>query len=407
MTQALFVVNAGSSSIKFKIYGVAAQDHEHEDLDLIMGGQVDGIGSEPRLKVKDQAGAVLVDDKFPVEQLSTLSQAQTVIADWVTPRIKGFVIIGIGHRVVHGGSVYSKPVLVDDEVMHTLESFIPLAPLHQLGNLDPIRILRERRPDLPQVACFDTAFHHGHPELSDRFALPRELYEEGVRRYGFHGLSYEYVHGKMEQIDPGVAQGRLIIAHLGSGASICCLFGGRSIETTMGFTALDGLPMGTRSGTLDPGVVLHLIEQKGMKPEEVGNMLYKQSGLLGLSGISNDVRELLASDRQEANMAIDFFCQRVAQSMASLAVTINGLDGLVFTAGIGENAPEVRRRVIKHLNWSGLFIDDMANEARLPGPQGMRIEGAHSRVPIYVIPTDEEKMIGLHTLRLLRLLKKH
>ncbi|ACB93855.1 acetate/propionate family kinase [Beijerinckia indica] len=407
MTQALLVVNAGSSSIKFKLYSVNG-----DDLDLVMGGALDGIGSQPRLKVKDHAGTILVEHDYAVAEISTTEQAQTAIADWLTPHIKDYVIIGIGHRVVHGGSVYSRPVLVDDQVMATLETFIPLAPLHQLGNLDPIRVLRQRRPDLPQVACFDTAFHFGHPELSDRFALPRSLYDEGVRRYGFHGLSYEYVHAALRDIAPDTAHGRVIIAHLGSGASVCCLHEGKSIETTMGFTALDGLPMGTRSGTLDPGVVLHLIEQKGMKPAEVGTMLYKQSGLLGLSGISNDVRALLASDRPEAKMAIDFFCLRVAQAMASLSVTIYGLDGLVFTAGIGENAPEVRARVIEHLRWSGLALDPAANEAPAPshqrqGNKGRRIDGKESRVPIFVIPTDEERMIGLHTLRLLRQLKHH
>ncbi|KUL92704.1 acetate kinase [Bosea sp. WAO] len=392
MSEVLFVVNAGSSSIKFKFYRVVG-----EDIELVFGGAVDGIGTRPRLKAKDHAGETLIERSFGAEEVANSSQAQRIIADWVGGQMKDAQLIGIGHRVVHGGPVYSAPVLVDDAVMRTLETFIPLAPLHQLSNLDPIRVLRERRPDLPQVACFDTAFHRGHPELSDRFALPRALYDEGVRRYGFHGLSYEYVSQALRGIAPEIADKRVIIAHLGSGASVCALEGGRSIETTMGFTALDGLPMGTRSGSLDPGVVLHLIEQKGMSPAEVGHMLYHESGLRGLSGISNDVRALLESDKPEAAMAIDFFSLRVAQAFASLSVSLGGLDALVFTAGVGENAHQVRRNVVERLHWAGFALDDEANRRN-----DRRIEAPGSRVPILVVPTDEERMIGQHTLRLLR-----
>lgn len=392
MNEALFVVNAGSSSIKFKLYRVAG-----DDIELMIGGAVDGIGTRPRLKARDGSGETLVERNFAVAEVSNATQAQQVLADWVVGQIKDVSVIGIGHRVVHGGPVYSAPVLVDDAVMKTLETFIPLAPLHQLSNLEPIRVLRQRRPDLPQVACFDTAFHRGHPELSDRFALPRALHDEGVRRYGFHGLSYEYVSKALNGIAPEMADKRVIIAHLGSGASVCALQGARSIETTMGFTALDGLPMGTRSGSLDPGVVLHLIEQKGMSPAEVGHMLYHESGLLGLSGISNDARALLESDRPEAAMALDFFSLRVAQAFASLSVSLGGLDALVFTAGVGENAHQVRRNVVERLHWTGLSLDDDANR-RNDG----RIDAGGSRAAIFVIPTDEERMIGQHTLRLLR-----
>lgn len=392
MSEVLFVVNAGSSSIKFKLYRVVG-----EDIALVFGGAVDGIGTRPRLKAKDHTGETLIERSYAADEVANSSQAQRIIADWVGGEMKDAQLIGIGHRVVHGGPVYSAPVLVDDAVMRTLETFIPLAPLHQLSNLDPIRVLRERRPDLPQVACFDTAFHRGHPELSDRFALPRGLYDEGVRRYGFHGLSYEYVSQALRGIAPEIADKRVIIAHLGSGASVCALEGGRSIETTMGFTALDGLPMGTRSGSLDPGVVLHLIEQKGMSPAEVGHMLYHESGLRGLSGISNDVRALLESDRPEAAMAIDFFSLRVAQAFASLSVSLGGLDALVFTAGVGENAHQVRRNVVERLHWAGFNLDDEANRRN-----DRRIEAGDSRVPILVVPTDEERMIGQHTLRLLR-----
>jgi len=392
VSQSLFVVNAGSSSIKFKLYDVSAGD-----LALRIAGALDGIGSRPRLHARDHDGAVLVDQAFPPAALSTSAQAQEVVADFVRSQVDAKAILGVGHRVVHGGTAYSQPVLVDDTVLRTLETFISLAPLHQLSNLDPIRVIRERRPDLPQVACFDTAFHRGHPEISDRFAIPRHFYDEGVRRYGFHGLSYEYVSGALRDLAPEVAAGRVVIVHLGSGASACGLKDGRSQETTMGFTALDGLPMGTRSGALDAGVVLHLIEQKGMTPAEVGHMLYHESGLLGLSGVSKDVRELLASEAEAARMALDYFALKVAQAIGSLAITLDGLDGLVFTAGIGEHAPEIRDRIVQHLRWTGLALDPAANAAG-----AVRIGAPDSRVPIFVIPTDEERMIAQHTLRLLR-----
>ena len=324
-------------------------------------------------------------------------QAQHALAEWLAAQIKNYVVVAIGHRVVHGGTLYSKPVLVDDDVLAKLKSFVPLAPLHQPASLDSMRALRHRHPDLPQVACFDTAFHHGHPELSDRFALPRALYDEGVRRYGFHGLSYEFISIALRKIAPDVASGRVVIAHLGSGASMCAVRNGRSVETTMSFTAIDGLPMGTRSGSLDPGVVLYLIEQKGMTPAQVEHMLYHESGLLGLSGISNDVRELLASKSRDAAMAIDYFCLRTAQAIAGLAVSLGGLDALVFTAGIGENAPQIRQRVAESLRWSGLALDADAN--RRNGP---RIDADGSKARIFVVPTDEELMIGRHTLRLLK-----
>ncbi|WP_370638145.1 acetate/propionate family kinase [Ancylobacter sp. Lp-2] len=388
---ALFVVNAGSSSIKFKLYRV-----EGDDIALELGGALDGIGRLPRLKVKDADGTTLVDRSFAADEVATATVAQHVIGDWLLPRLDGYHMIGIGHRVVHGGPTFSGPVIVDDQVMETLASFIPLAPLHQLSNLDPIRVLRERRPELPQVACFDTAFHRGHPELSERFALPRALYDEGVRRYGFHGLSYEYVASALRLTEPEIARGRVVVAHLGSGASACALRDGRSIESTMGFTALDGLPMGTRSGALDPGVVLHLIEQKGLSAAEVGRMLYNQSGLLGLSGISNDMRELIASPAPEAALAVEFFCLKVAQAVASLATTLGGLDALVFTAGIGENSPEVRAGIAERLAWLGVRLDAQANAAGAP-----HIEAAGSAVPLLVVPTDEERMIGRHTLHML------
>ncbi|MDI7861985.1 acetate/propionate family kinase [Rhizobiaceae bacterium n13] len=390
MSDAILVINAGSSSIKFKLFRLVG-----EDLDLAIGGKLDGIGVRPRLTAREQ-GKVLIDHAFGTEEVPDTHAAQVAIGNWLAQTVEAN-IVAVGHRVVHGGLDYSKPVLVDDAVLDKLASFIPLAPLHQLGNLDPIREIRKRSPDLPQVACFDTAFHRGHPEFADRFPLPRFLYDEGVRRYGFHGLSYEYVSGALKTLAPELADKRLVVAHLGSGASLCAIEGGRSIESTMGFTALDGIPMGTRSGSLDPGVVLHLIEEKGMSPAEVGHMLYRDSGLAGLSGISNDVRELLASPAPEAAFAIDFFCRRVAQSIASLAVSLGGVDAIVFTAGIGENAPAIRQKVIAGLAWAGLGLDPNAND-----DNALHIEAPGSRIAILVVPTDEEKMIARHTMRLVR-----
>ncbi|WP_407530721.1 acetate/propionate family kinase [Methylobacterium oryzisoli] len=391
MSDVILVVNAGSSSIKFKLYGVGGV----EPIPLL-GGAMSGIGSAPALTVTDGGGAALENRRFAADDVPDAAAAQHHVADWLLRHAGDRSIVAVGHRVVHGGPAYAEPMLVDDAVLRTLESFISLAPLHQLGNLHPIRVLRRRRPDLPQVACFDTAFHRGHPELSERLPLPRSVHDAGVRRYGFHGLSYEYVAGRLREIAPEIAGGRVVIAHLGSGASLCALQDGRSQETTMGFTALDGVPMGTRCGALDPGVVLHLIEHEGMNPAEVGQMLYHRSGLLGLSGLSSDVRTLLASERPEAAMAIAFFCRRVAQATAALAVTLGGLDAVVFTAGIGENAPEIRQRTIAALGWAGLQLDHDANRAG-----AARIDAPGSRAQIRVVPTDEELMIARHTLRLL------
>ena len=391
MNDSILVVNAGSSSIKFKLYRIDGADPTP-----LLGGGMSGIGGTPLLTVKDGSGAILEERRLTFGEVPDASAAQHYLGDWFAHHGGADSIVAVGHRVVHGGPDFAEPVLVDDAVLRRLESFIPLAPLHQLGNLDPIRVLRQRRPDLPQVACFDTAFHRGHPELSDRFALPRHLHDEGVRRYGFHGLSYEYVAGRLRDLAPETAQRRVVVAHLGSGASLCALKGGRSAETTMSFTALDGVPMGTRCGALDPGVVLHLIEQKGMTPAEVGHMLYHESGLLGLSGLSNDVRTLLASDRPEAAMAVAFFCRRVAQAAAALAVTLGGLDAFVFTAGIGENAPEIRQRIVAELGWAGLILSNDANRSGVA-----RLDAAGSRAQIWIIPTDEERMIARHTLRLL------
>jgi acetate kinase len=297
--------------------------------------------------------------------------------------------------VVHGGTRYAAPVLIDDSVLATLDKLSPLAPLHQPANLTAIRAVREHYPDLPQVACFDTAFHRSHPDVADRFALPDALYRDGIRRYGFHGLSYEYIIGKLRELAPNVASGRVIIAHLGSGASMCALYAGRSVDSTMGFTALDGLPMGTRCGSLDPGVVIYLIREKHMTPNEVEALLYHDCGLRGLSGVSNDVRELLASQSVGAKRALDYFVYHAVRQLGALIAVLQGLDGIVFTAGIGEHSPELRARICAHAGWLDLKIDATANrEGR------SRISTPGSVVSAWVIPTDEEWMIGSHTLAL-------
>jgi acetate kinase len=302
----------------------------------------------------------------------------------------------VGHRVVHGGPDHAAPALVDDALLDQLEALVPLAPLHQPNDLAPIRSIRARRPGLPQVACFDTAFHRGHPELADRYAIPDGLRRRGVRRYGFHGLSYEFVASRLPEAAPGIARGRVIVAHLGSGCSACALVDGRSVESTMGFTALDGLPMGTRPGQLDPGVVLHLVQQ-GMDAEAVERLLYHECGLLGVSGLSGDVRDLLASPDPRARLALDLFAYRTGLAFGSLAAALGGVDGIVLTAGVGENAAPVRAAILERCRWLGAELDRARNAAHGPLLTTM---GSH--IPAYVVPTDEELMIARHTLEVLR-----
>ncbi len=387
---AILVVNAGSSSLKFQIFAIAGGGLERR-----VRGQVDGIGVRPRLRAVDGAGAALVDRGFAPAEVSDLPSAIAATRAWLAT-LEGFALRAIGHRVVHGGPDFDRPVLIDEAILGRLARYQSLAPLHQPNNLAPIRLAMEINPEVPQVACFDTAFHRGHAAHTDCYALPRALYDEGIRRYGFHGLSYEYIAQRLPDVAPGIADGRVIVAHLGSGASMCALLDGRSIETTMGFTALDGLPMGTRPGQLDPGVVLHLIEERGMTTPEVTRLLYNASGLKGLSGISNDMRDLLASPDPAAAFAIDHFIHRSALSAGALAAALGGLDAFVFTAGIGEHAPRVRARIAERLAWLGAALDPAANEAGAP-----RISTAASRVALLVIPTDEELMIARHTLALI------
>jgi acetate kinase len=356
---------------------------------------MEGIGVRPRLKAADGAGAVLVDRRFEKAEVGDLPAAIAQARDWLRT-LEGLELRAIGHRVVHGGPEFAHPVLIDEPVLDGLARYQTLAPLHQPNNLAPIRLGMAIDPDVPQVACFDTAFHRGHAPHTDCYALPRALYDEGVRRYGFHGLSYEYIAHRLPEVAPEVADGRVIVAHLGSGASMCGLLAGRSIESTMGFTALDGLPMGTRPGQLDPGVILHLIEEKGMTAAEVTRLLYNGSGLKGLSGVSNDMRDLLASDDPGAAFAIDHFVHRCALHAGSLAAALGGLDAFVFTAGIGEHSAEIRARIAERLAWLGVELDAVANEAG-----ATRLSTGDSRVALLIVPTDEELMIARHTLALI------
>jgi len=383
----ILVVNAGSSSLKFSLFRLGVADA----LQLAARGQVDGIGSRPRLKVKDDAGKTLVERDLVVTEAGSARDAVTLAGAWLREQFAGEPLLAVGHRVVHGGAEYSRPVRVDDTVFAALEKLTPLAPLHQPHNLAAIRALRETQPELPQVACFDTAFHRSHPQLADLYALPWEYYEAGVRRYGFHGLSYEYIAAALPQVAPRIATGRVIVAHLGSGASLCALRAGQSVDSTMGFSPLDGIPMGTRPGALDPGVLLYLVGQRGMSGSELEKLLYKQSGLLGLSGVSNDMRLLLESTEPRAQLAVDYFVHYVAKEIGALAAVLGGLDGLVFTAGIGENSPEIRARIVAACAWLGITLDGDANRGGGPciSPPG-------SAVSAWVVPTNEELMIARH-----------
>jgi acetate kinase len=387
----ILVVNAGSSSVKFQVFAV----EDGGTLTRQVRGQVDGIGTHPRLRATGSDRAVLADRAFATATVPDVPTALAAAGSWLREELH-IHPVAIGHRVVHGGPDFDAPVRVDADVLHRLERYVPLAPLHQPYNLAPMRSVLARFPDIPQVACFDTAFHRRHGALADRYAIPEALYAEGVRRYGFHGLSYEYIAATLPQIAPEIAPKRVIVAHLGSGASMCAMEGGRSIESTMGFTALDGLPMGTRPGQIDPGVVLYLATQKGMSPSDIQHFLYHDCGLKGLSGISNDMRVLQDSDEARARLAVDYFVYRIGLNAGMLAAAMSGVDGFVFTAGIGENSPRLRAAIAEKLGWLGVSLDAAANaEGR------SLIAKADSRIPVYVVPTDEELMIARHTLALL------
>jgi acetate kinase len=395
MQQNFLAVNAGSSSIKFQAFATAG-----DNLARRVSGLLDGIGSQPRLHIKDGAGATLVDESLATLSVPSVEAGEAIVGDWLTGTMAADIIGGpiaaIGHRVVHGGPDFSTAARIDDAVLARVTALTHLAPLHQPKNLAPIHAWRQRRPDLPQVACFDTAFHRGHSELADRFAIPDALYREGVRRYGFHGISYEFIAGKLREVAPAVAGGRVIVAHLGNGCSLCALQDGRSVDSTMSFTALDGIPMGTRPGAIDPGIVLYLMREKAMDAAAIERFLYHQCGLKGLSGISNDVRILEASADKMARLALDHFVYRITKEIGALAAVLGGIDALVFTAGIGENGADLRARIVAGSAWLGLTLDKDANRAKKIDlsavPQGPRV---------LMIPTDEEWMIARHTKRLL------
>jgi acetate kinase len=393
MRETILVLNSGSSSIKFQLFAVCAGDR----LERRMKGVIDGIGVQPRFRASGMRGEGLVDQTWSAAEVGTVPAALDKLVVFLRDRFGGTLPGAVGHRVVHGGPIYTAPTVVTNAALDQLERFIPLAPLHQPNNLAPIRTILDRLPDLPQVACFDTAFHRGHAEVADRYAIPEQLYSEGVRRYGFHGLSYEYIAGRLRDVASEIADDRVVVAHLGNGASMCAISAGRSVESTMGFTALDGLPMGTRPGQLDAGVVLYLMSEKRMTAKEIERFLYHDCGLKGLSGISNDVRELLASASPSARLALDYFVYRIALFTGLLAAAMGGIDAFVFTAGIGENAPGIREAVIRRLSWLGLELDPAANAGGRP-----RISRQGARVACYVIPTDEELMIARHTLDVLR-----
>jgi len=388
---AIAVINAGSSSIKFSLFLV-----RHDDLTLDVRGQVEGLPTAPQFVARDVSGRTVAERSWGEGVKLGHDEAVEHLRGFLREQLVGDRLIGVGHRVVHGGLEYSTPVRVDSGVLKALEQFVPLAPLHQPHNLSPIAALLERAPELPQVACFDTAFHRTNPDVAQRFALPQELHEIGIRRYGFHGLSYEYIASVLARFDATAAAGKTIVLHLGNGSSMCALSASRSVASTMGFTAVDGLPMGTRCGALDPGVILYLMDERGMSARDVERLIYKESGLLGMSGISSDMRALLGSADPRASLAIDVYVYRIRRELGSLAGALGGLDALVFTAGIGENAAAIRERVCRDGGWLGLTLDAAANARG--GPQ---ISAANSRVSAWVIPTNEELMIARHTRRVL------
>jgi acetate kinase len=393
----ILVVNAGSSSVKFQVFSVEGEGNLYRRIK----GQIDGIGSRPRLRANGPNGEPMADRAYPIEAVADVPAAMSVAGAWLREELN-INPVAVGHRVVHGGPDYANPVLIDHGVVGRLERYVSLAPLHQPHNLAPIKTILNNFPALPQVACFDTAFHRDHNALADHYAIPYELHAEGIRRYGFHGLSYEYIAKRLPQVAPDVAGGRVIVAHLGSGASMGAIKNGKSVESTMGFTALDGLAMGTRVGQLDPGVVLYLIAEKGMSISKVQDFLYRDCGLKGLSGVSNDMRELESSEDPRAAFAIEYFVYRVGLHAGMLAAALQGLDAFVFTAGIGENSASIRARIGERLAWLGVVLDPGENAGH-----ASRISRVDSRVPVYVIPTDEELMIAQHTLSLLVNPKTH
>jgi acetate kinase len=386
MTDAILTLNAGSSSLKFSLFEASGGA-----LTRLADGEVAGIGDAPRFEVRD-GGKVVAKRSWPAGEARDQDAFLDEILGWAEGHLGGDRLAVVGHRIVHGGAEFTGPARLDAAVMAKLEALSPLAPLHQPHNLAAVRAVAKARPDVAQVGCFDTAFHRGHAAEVDRFGLPREWEANGVRRYGFHGLSYEFIAGRMRDLDPALAAGRMIVAHLGAGASLCAIRDGRSVDTTMGFSALDGLVMATRCGALDPGVILYLEASHGLTSPELEDMLYRRSGLLGVSGISDDMKVLLSSDDPAAREAVDLYVFRIVREIGALAASMGGLNGLVFTAGVGEHAPAIRQRVCARLDWLGASLDAAAN-----GRGGGRISDAASRLALWAVRTDEEQVIARQT----------
>ena len=393
MSDAIVVLNAGSSSIKFSLFALAAKD-----MRVVARGQIEGLFTSPKFVSKDDGGQVLAEKSWGDGVKLGQEGALDHLVAYLREELKDHRLVGVGHRIAHGGPEIAKPMRMDEHLVLGLEKFVPLAPLHQPHNLAPIRFLFERAPQLPQVACFDTSFHRTNNQISQLFALPLEYYEAGVRRYGFHGLSYEFIARVLPEYDEKAARGKTVVLHLGNGASMCAMEASRSTACTMGFCAVDGLMMGTRSGTLDPGVILYLMAQRGMSAEAIEKLIYTQSGLLGISGISSDMRSLLTSPEPRAKLAIDLYVYRIQRELGSLAAALQGIDAIVFTGGIGENAALIRARVCRDASWLGVELDESANTRG-----GPRISPAKSRVAAWVIPTNEELMIARHTRNVLSL----
>jgi acetate kinase len=392
MSDAILVINAGSSSIKFSVFL-----EQGDDLNQILGGQLEGLYTAPRFKAKDAAGKVVGDKQWPQGEALGHDGGINFLADFLRQQVGDqHTLAAVGHRVVHGGLDYAAPLRVTPEIVTQLDKLVPLAPLHQPNNLKPIRVLLANRPELLQVACFDTSFHRAQPAVAQAFALPSEITDRGVRRYGFHGLSYEYIASVLPEVDARAASGRTIVLHLGNGASMAAVQAGRSVASTMGFTAVDGLPMGTRCGSLDPGVVLYLMDELKMDARAIEKLIYQQSGLLGVSGISSDMRALLESTEPKAAFAVEQFIYRIGRELGSLAAAMGGVDALVFTAGIGEHSAVVRERVCRAAAWLGVELDPAANTAG-----GPRISTPDSKTAAWVLPTNEELMIARHTRNIL------